>query len=317
MEYIKEILGVEVERSLFPQVGKLPYFLTNDYRFETVRIDGTQCLFLQPVGELATINMIKKHLKRLREVCDCPPVFELETITQQRRKSFIAARIAFAVPGKHIYLPFIGVQLQDRCDSKTAITPVLKKLQPSAQMLLFAFILRKNKAMYLSEMTKQFSFSAMTISRAASQLVQMQLISKSNDGVQKVLTADITPEELFRKAAPYLINPVRKVVYINRLELNHKMFHAGLSALADMSMLNPPVPETWGTAESAGNLTGVNVHLIDTDTQCALELWKYDPRLISGNGQIDALSLATSLSGEKDERVEQTLQDTLQKVWYK
>ena len=315
MDYIKEILGIEVERSAFPQAGKLPYFLTDEYRFESALLDGVPCLFLKPIGELGTINVLKKHLKRLREACACPAVFELQTITRQRRSSFIDARIPFVVPGKHLYLPFMGIQLQDRCDSEAAISPVLEKLQPSAQMLLFAFILGKNKVMYLSEMTKQFGFSAMTISRAANQLVQIRLVSKISDGVQKVLSSELTPEELFRKAAPYLINPVRKVVYINRSELGSAMFPAGLSALADRRMLSPPVPETWGTSESSGRFAGAGARLIDTDTQCALELWKYDPRLISGNDQMDALSLAASLDDEKDERVEQALQDILKKVW--
>lgn len=69
----------------------------------------------------------------------------------------------------------MGVQLQDRCDSETAITPVLEKLKPSEQMLLFAFITREKKPMYLSDMTKWFGFSAMTISRAANQLTQVGL----------------------------------------------------------------------------------------------------------------------------------------------
>lgn len=317
VDYIKKILGVEVERSEWTQTSRLPYFLANEYRFESVWLGDVQCLFLKPAGELGTINMLKKHLKRLREVCDRPVVFELQTITRQRRTSFIEARIAFVVPGKHIYLPFMGIQLQERCDSEAIVEPVLEKLQPSAQMLLFTFILGKNKAMYLSKMTKQIGFSAMTISRAANQLAQMQLISKSNDGVQKVLTSALTPEELFRKAALYLINPVRRVVYVNRSELSSRLFPTGLSALADMSMLSPPVPEVWGTTESVGRFSGASARLIDTDTQCALELWKYDPRLISGNDRVDVLSLAASLNDVTDERVEQALQETLRKVWEK
>ncbi len=315
MDYIKKMLGVQVERSDWAQVSKLPYYLTNEYRFESVRLGGVPCLFLKPVADLGPINIIKKHLKRLREICDWPVVFELQTITRQRRTSFIEAKIAFVVPGKHIYLPFMGIQLQDRCDNQTLVEPVLEKLQPSAQMLLFAFILGANKATYLSEMTRQLGFSAMTISRAANQLVQMQLVSKSNDGVQKVITSDMTPEELFRKAAPYLINPVRKIVYIDRSELSSELFPAGLSALADVSMLNPPVPEVWGIAESARLFAGASTRMIDADTQFALELWKYDPRLISGKNQVDALSLAASLHDVQDERVEQALQETLRRVW--
>ena len=315
MEYITETLGVNVARAEWKQADKLPHFLLNEYRFEAVSIGGTQCLFLKPATELSAINVIKKHLKRLREICKWPVVFELPAITRQRRTSFIEAKIAFVVPRKQIYLPFMGVQLQDRCDSETAITPVLERLQPSAQMLLFAFIIRKNKPMYLSDMTKWFGFSAMTISRAANQLTQVGLASKNSDGVKKVLVSDMTPQALYQKAKPYLINPVRKTVYISRTVITPEMFRAGLSAIADRSMLNPPMPEVWGTVQSEKAISNAGARLIDAEKQCALELWKYDPRLICGDGKADALSLAVSLKDVADERVEQMLDEILTEVW--
>lgn len=315
MEYITEILGIEVTRVEWEQAKTLPYFLQNKYSFESVKLGDTKCIFIKPISELETINVIKKHLKRLREICDWLVVFELDAITRQRRASFIEAKVAFVVPDKQIYLPFIGVHLQERCDRDEAITPVLEKLQPSAQMLLFAFIIGKNKPMYLSEMTKRFHFSAMTISRAANQLTQTGLISKRNDRVQKLLVSELTPQELYRKLKPYLINPVRKTIYISRTEITAEMFHAGLSALADRSMLNPPMPEVWGMVQSEKLISNAGAHLIDAEKQCALELWKYDPRLICGDGKADALSLSFSLKDITDERVEQMLNDMLNKVW--
>lgn len=315
MEYITKILGIKVARIEWEQASQLPYFLQNKYSFEFVKLGDTVCIFLKPISELETINVIKKHLMKLREIYDGFVVFELDAITRQRRASFIEAKIAFVVPGKQVYLPFIGAHLQDRCDSDEAITPVLEKLQPSAQMLLFAFIIGKNKPMYLSEMTKRFHFSAMTISRAANQLIQTGWISKRNEGTQKLIVSELTPQDLYRKVKPYLINPVRKTVFISRTEITSEMFHSGLSALADRSMLNPPMPEVWGIVKSDKLISGFSTHLIDAEKQCVLELWKYDPRLICRDGKIDTLSLLASLKDITDERVEQMLEDMLNKVW--
>ena len=66
-------------------------------------------------------------------------VFELTAISRQRRKSFIDAKIAFVVPEKQIYLPFLGSFLTERCDSE-GLVPATEKLQPSAQMMLFSSI---------------------------------------------------------------------------------------------------------------------------------------------------------------------------------
>ena len=63
---------------------------------------------------------------------------------------------------------------------------------------------------------------------------------------------------------PYLIQPVRKTVYIDKTDVHPEMFPAGLSALSEMSMLNPPAIQTWGTVRLSlekGSYTGM---LLDT-----------------------------------------------------
>ena len=53
----------------------------------------------------------------------------------------------------------------------------------------------------------------------------------------------------------------------------------------------------------------------DSEKQCALQLWRYDPRRISQTGGVDVLSLAASLADDMDERVEQCIEEILEKVW--
>lgn len=107
---------------------------------------------------------------------------------------------------------------------------------------------------------------------------------------------------------------MKKTVYINKDLIEPEMFQAGQSALAEISMINPPAIQTYGYVGRLDWLD-INDQLIDTDRQCRLELWKYDPRKISGDHYIDVLSLAMSLSDEQDERIEQCIEDMLQKVW--
>lgn len=47
---------------------------------------------------------------------------------------------------------------------------------------------------------------------------------------------------------PFLIQPVRKTVYLDRQSVGPEMFPAGLSVLAEGTMLNPPAMPVWGTA---------------------------------------------------------------------
>ncbi len=314
MEYLERVLGVKVIRSKWDKENKLPYYLVDRYSFELAKIDEMSVLIVKPKGELDTINAIKKHISRLGGIISCPVVFELSEITRQRKKSFIDARIPFVVAGKQIYLPFMGMLLWEKCDREHNLT-IPNRLQPSSQMLLFAFLQGKGKPMQMSRMAEQLQFSAMTISRAASQLTEVGLLQKKMVGNQKLLVSELTSEELFRKAEPFLAAPVKKTIYISKTDKQEDMFLSGLTALAEETMLNPPIMETLGCVCPERDFPDRSNQLIDAEMQCALQLWRYDPRLISQSGRIDVFSLATSLKDESDERVEQCIEELLKKEW--
>ena len=301
MDYITKTLGVPVIRTEGKQQASVPLFLNDRYTFEQADVGGVACLIVHPVGELDTINTLKKHVARLHAASGRHVVFELTAISRQRRNSFIDAKLAFVVPEKQVYIPFLGSLLTE-------------KLQPSAQMLLFAYILNGNEPMPMTPFAERFAFSAMTITRAANQLVALGLLNKScSVGAQKMLCTELDTKGLYQKAVPYLIQPVRTTVFIEKSAVTRDMFPAGLSALSEMSMLNPPAVETWGMV--GGKIKGSAQKLIDSEKQCALQLWRYDPRRISQTGGVDVLSLADSLADDMDERVEQCIEEILEKVW--
>lgn len=306
MDYITQTLGIPVHRSKWEHATELPFYLTNSYSFENAELGDRRALFLTPVGELGTVGTIKKHIARLGTFCPWPVVLELPNLSRQRKSSLIAERIPFVVPGKQLYLPFLGAVLSERNDVEAA-PKLIDKLLPSAQMLLFAFILGGNEPIFLSDMTKRFHCSAMTMSRAAQQLVQVGLLNRSTKGVQILLSSALTPWALYQAALPHLISPVRKTMYIDRAELPKDVFSAGLSALSEQAFINPPLVESWGTVAQEKSFATKSILLVDAAKQCAIEFWKYDPRLVSGSLCIDPLSLAASLSDTNDERVEQSV----------
>lgn len=229
MDYITKTLGIPVVRSAWTQQGSLPCFLMGKYGFEQADIGSVPCLIIRPTGELDTINAIKKHVVRIHEASKLQIVFELAAISRQHRSSFVEAKLPFVVPDKQLYLPFHGAQLTERCDTES-VPMMTEKLQPSAQQLLFAFILNGNKPMQMLPLAEQFGFSAMTITRAAKQLIELGFVSKTNSGgAQKVIRSEFDSKTLYQKAKPYLINPVRKTVFIDKddAKRNH-LLHVAL-----------------------------------------------------------------------------------------
>ena len=314
MEFITETLGITVTRNIWKESNKLPYFLSDEYNFQSVTLDSLKCIFISPKEELPIITTLKKHLTAIQKISTLPIVVELDSITRQKRKSLIENRIPFVVNEKQIYLPFLGVALREKFDSSAHVLQ-LEKLLPSAQMILFAFIYDGCKPMFLSELAKRFEFSSMSVLRAANQLNALNLVDITTAGRSKVINCDLSPRDLFEKAKPYLITPVRKKVYINKNDIDCTMFKSGLSAVSSYGMLNVPQLETYGTITQIKN-TAYSDTLIDTDNQCALEFWKYDTTKLSDNNSADVLSLAVSLEDNFDERVHIEIDNLLnEKVW--
>jgi hypothetical protein len=56
-------------------------------------------------------------------------------------------------------------------------------------------------------------------------------------------------------------------------------------------------------------------YTMDANTDVVVELWKYDPVLLSKDGMVDPLSLAMSFEGNEDERVQEAIEELLDTLW--
>ncbi len=222
----------------------------------------------------------------------------------------ISAHIPFIVPEKQIYLPFMGIALQNRFGAESIGT---EQLQPAAQVLFFYYLYQKKQQVYMSDAGKKLGFSAMTITRAVRQLEQTTLFTTEKDGVQKKMTGKYTMRELYDKMQPYLTSPVRKTIYVDKQTPLSSMRIAGMSALSQMSMVNPPDMLCYAVHGKKELPSGTDV-LIDASAQVKVEIWKYDPNILSENDTVDPLSLAISLKDDPDERIEEAVEILINKI---
>jgi hypothetical protein len=312
MKYIADILGIETHTEPWDGAAKLPYYLIDSYKFDKVTLSGVLCLFMKPKNELGTLTTIKKHIAKMSETEQLPIVLELDGVTAQRRKSLIGARIPFAAPGCQLYLPFMGVALTERYSSKR---PAAEKLMPSAQLLFFYYLYQKGIELYTSGMAEKLRLSPMQISRSIWQLTALNLVSVRKDGVRVAICRTESPHDLFVQARPHLLNPVRKRIYAEYGSMPDGLPLSGISALSELTMLNGATVKTVAYFGKATDLAGADT-LIDSDAQLEVEVWRYDPALLSEKkGIVDVLSLAVSLQTSDDERVAQAVEEMLAALW--
>ena len=317
MEYLKSVLGIQVDYC-GSEMPNLPNYILNMYRLQKVLLDGRKAVFVYPKAEIETFNAVKKHLARIEHETGANTVLLPERLTYRQKEYLLREHIPFVVDGKQIYLPFMAVYLQQRCDAEK---PMYDNILPSAQLLLLYYIYRGCGELSASEAAENLSFTSTSVSRACRQLEEFGLIYSEKRGVQKVIFSDKDPQSLFETAKEYLLNPVKRTIYVPKSDIKGKFLLSGLSALADYSMLNPPATEYYAAESISAMEKNATGKLQNSDDQCAVELWRYDPnKLAKSDGaanaeRVDRLSLALALKDNRDERIEEAVEEMLDSVW--
>ena len=313
MEYIADTLGIEIYATPWAGVAKLPHYLTDSYTFRKVTLDGVPCLFIKPVGGFGAFPAIKKHLERIRDVEPLPIVLEIAGLDARKREALIRARLPFVADGSQIYLPFMGVVLREKYVSGK---PPGKTLMPASQRLLFHYLYQGQSEMRTSGTAEKLGLSAMQITRAVRQLAALGLVSVRKDGTQLIIAGTDERSKLFEKSKQFLIDPVRKRIYVETEKLPQLPL-AGLSALSKFTMLSSPEVVTRAFCGKRIDLDGTDT-LIDGEAQTEVEIWQYSPAALpSYPDMVDPLSLAAALKDMDDERVEQAVEELLKEVWVK
>lgn len=311
MEYLNRILGVKVEYE-GKEEKTLPNYLASRYDVKKVFLDDISVFFVYPKGNLEQVIAVKKHIRQIKKMESLPVVIVLKKMTFYQRENFIREKIPFIVEGKQIYLPFMGVYLQERCDAEVIEK---KELLPSSQLLLLYFIYRGAREIIASKAAKDLRLTATSISRASRELEQLNIIKTRRQGVQKVIFSERSPEELYKSTKEIMSNPVKRRVYIPKSEKLCDLPKSGDLALSEYSMLNPPTVEVYAASNIAKWKDVMTNRLQNADLQVAIELWRYDPMLLTKVGNVDPISLALSFENEEDERVEEAIEEMLDKVW--
>ncbi len=311
MEYLNKVLGVKV---IYKDVEfkHLPNFIATRYRLQLVSMNEQKIIFLYPKTELEQIEVLKKHIARIQKNENLPVVLVLKELSFRQREYLIREKIPFVADGKQIYLPFMAVYLQERCSAEKIPR---EEILPSAQMLLLHFVYGGAQELSTSQAAKDLELTPTSISRASRQLEEMGLLHIRKVGVQRIMQSEESPKTLFQKAGDKLLNPIKRTVYIPKKYVGTDLLESGYSALAEYSMLNEPNVRSYA-AERISQWKDVTTNsLQNSRVQVAVEMWRYNPRKLSTRNTVDELSLALTLREDADERVEEAVEEMLNKLW--
>ncbi len=298
------VFGLSIKYEKWDKKDYLPFYIVNSYEFYNTYIGNAYCIMLEPIDELATIPSLKKQIEKIQSIDNVPVVLKLVAISNFRRESFIENNIAF-ITDKQVFLPFIGAMLAN----EQKVQKPIEKFYYSSQQLLLFYIYNNKKRLYVSEAGKVLPFSAMTLTRAVRQLEVTNLFIIGKDGVNKYIESKYSNYKLFEKIYGYLLSPVKKVGYIDKIQVTKDMIYAGETALSEKTILNPSKLVTYATYEKGFDKSLLIEEFIDLNKQVRLELWGYNPNLFSNDKFVDVISLILSFKDINDERILQAIDE--------
>ena len=313
MEYLNKVLGIEVVY-MNGKFEHLPNFIVTRYRLQRVSMNGQGVIFLYPKTELEQVEVLKKQIARIQKNENLPVVLVLNELSFRQKEYLIREKIPFIVEGRQIYLPFMALYLQERCNAEKKPR---EEILPSAQMLLLHFIYGGAQELSTSQAAKDLELTPTSISRASRQLDEMGLLHIRKAGVQRILYSEDSPKMLFQKTGDTLLNPVKRTVYIPKELVGTDLLESGYSALAEYSMLNAPNVRCYAAERISQWKDVMSNSLQNSQVQVAVEMWRYNPRKLSMRNAVDELSLALALREDADERVEEAVEEMLNELWRK
>lgn len=303
-----ELFGMKVNYKSWDKKNSLPLYISGNYEIDEAVVSNNRFIVLSPVGDLPTLPAMKKHAEKVQKIDNVPVAFYLKNLSDFRRKGMLESNIPFMTE-KQVFFPFIGALLMEEKNNNL----YTDKFMLSTQQLFLMYIYNDQNKMYVANAGKKLQYSAMTISRAVKQLEASDLFLVYKDGVNKVIESKYDRRDLFEKAKPLLSNPVRKYGYIEKSRIDENMVLASDSALAEKTMLNPSKLITYAIDEQKMDNNQMENELIDPKEQVKLELWGYDPKLFSNENVADSLSVALSLRENEDERIEEAIDEYIER----
>ncbi|MBR1997790.1 MAG: hypothetical protein IJ993_05195 [Akkermansia sp.] len=290
----------QTDKILIP--GGLPAMFSINYRLYEAEIKSTAVILAIDMQSMhLTPKAIKKQMSYIESQYHCPIIYVGGVGAAHLSKRLTEQEVPHIIPGKKMYLPFIGAY------EVPHLSPVLinpEHLSKQAQLICLAMLLHKLP----EEFTVADAFRVLKISRpsivtAIQELEQHSLLHRHRKATEKkhILSFYKKGKALWEHILPLLHNPCKKTVWVNELPSGH--VPAGIDALAMLTDLAEKNIETYAIRQTEFTKSRIP-QVTPYTTPLQLQLWSYSPDLLSDTAMPDPLSLILTLQHEQDDRVQ-------------
>lgn len=315
--YLRTIFGTQMWLEEYHIYGNLPMYLTDNYQLCKLQIDADKYVLAKPKDAIKlNVTAIKKQLAQIQKYTSLPPVLVLENLRLSQRNALIQARIAFVVPEKQLYIPHYVMNLTE---TEASIEDYGEQFAVATQVVFFYLLLQQIKETNAHQLSEQLPYSVATINRALKELCYRKLLQTVGNGTRKQYVIS-SGRQSWENGKQYLFNPVKSRRYV-KMDFGHHGFQMSNDlALSRLSFLNGRGINYY--ASSAQNFKTIdkekilNAYDAFDHNYCIVEIFRYDPKILSQGNYIDVFSLYAQVKDDKDERVQIEIESLVnERLW--
>lgn len=317
-KYLDETLNTKTTAHAWRGKKELQFFLTDSYDFFEIVLFDKVCLAMVVKNEQeAAPAIVRKHWEQVKNKWGGPCFYVQSVISSYNRLRLIKHHVPFVIPDKQIYLPDLGVDLRERFEKQ--LIPK-NHFSPATQAVLIYALNNKVGAGYNpSILVKKLGYTHMTMTRAFNELEAAGIGRMINKGKERWWCFEETKRALWEQTKSMLRSPIRSRESMNYFQGTKRpeILLSGISALAETTMINPPLIPVYALGVEEYRQSNIlrRIQLSPADeADLELEIWNYNPKVVSEHGRVDPFSLYLSLRETEDERVETALEEMMEKI---
>lgn len=320
--YLRTTVDEKAEIYMYDNNDVLPIYLREKYFLYKGKVLDKDIIFIEDRDKDITLNAIEKDIITFNKLLRISTAVIFKQFSEYKRKKLIGRRIPFLALDRQMFIPFLGLDLNEKI--RKPEIKITNKFSSIAQ-LFFLYLLYNDIVISNKEIAVKMSYTKMSASRALNELYDKKLLTYEMKGKtnRKKCYRRIKDPLYYLNGQKYLKSPIKKSIYLyDEYNYINNSLNAGLSALTDISMINPHKYKT--IAIDRKKVDEIQKHRIGKEDGfmrnpvVEIELWAYDPTLLSYTNNVDIVSLKLSLENENDDRVMYEIDKILkEKKWYR
>lgn len=308
--YLTKMCSSEVKysRESDSEIKNLPIAIATAYKWYNVRLLGIELELAVPKDEKAcTPAILQKHGVIATNKVNKHIVFVLSNIAPYNMTRLVASRVNFIVSDKLIFIPSALIELKTPVESKLVEE---EPIPPLAQcMILYQLQCGNLNTMTAFDLSNKFSVSYPGVSRALRWLSAHGIIRLNGTKLKRVEFCN-DGKDLWDKVEPMMTSPIEKLMYTD--DIPQDSLIAGENAMGKYTLLASP---DFSTVAVSKLVAKENSGVLDKEYgENVVQIWKYNPHVLSDNGIVDKLSLYLSLRNDEDERIQMELEMMINKI---